>query len=56
MINESGTFNGMKTGRGNKCTEIKLAPVLLCSPKIPHDLIYDRNLHSLATDSVMEPG
>jgi hypothetical protein len=28
----------MRTGRGNRSTRRKPAPVPLCPPKIPHDL------------------
>jgi hypothetical protein len=35
---EAGEFGGMITGRGNRSTRRKPAPVPLCPPQIPHDL------------------
>jgi hypothetical protein len=42
MIDEYGAFCGMKIGRENRSTRRKRAPVPLCSPQIPHDLVWDR--------------
>jgi hypothetical protein len=36
---EDGEFGGMLIGRGNGSTQRKPAPVPLCPPQIPHDLI-----------------
>jgi hypothetical protein len=38
-----GSVGGMKIGRGNRSTRRKPAPVPLCPPQIPHDLIRARN-------------
>jgi hypothetical protein len=38
MINEHEAAGGMRTGGGNLSTWIKLVPVPLYSPQIPHDL------------------
>jgi hypothetical protein len=35
---EYGAFGGMRTGRRNRSTRKKSAPVPLCPPQIPHDL------------------
>jgi hypothetical protein len=35
---DCGATGGIKTGRGNRSTRRKAAPVPLCSPQIPHDL------------------
>jgi hypothetical protein len=37
-----GATGGMKIGRENRSTRRKPAPVLLCLPQIPHDLIRSR--------------
>jgi hypothetical protein len=37
---ECGVFGGMRTGRGNRSTLRKPAPVSLCPPQIPHDLTW----------------
>jgi hypothetical protein len=34
---EDGEFGGMKIGRGNRSTQGKPAPALLCPPQIPLD-------------------
>jgi hypothetical protein len=39
---ECGADGGMRTGRGNRSTRRKPAPVPLCPPKNPHDLTWDR--------------
>jgi hypothetical protein len=39
---ECGTDGGMRTGRGNRSTWGKTAPVPLCSPQIPHDQTWAR--------------
>jgi hypothetical protein len=39
MINEYGAVGGMRIGRGNRITRRKFAPVPLCPPQIPNDLI-----------------
>jgi hypothetical protein len=36
-----GAVGGMRIGRGNRSTRRKPAPVPLCPPQIPHDLIWD---------------
>jgi hypothetical protein len=38
MINECGTVDGIRIGRGNRSTGRKLAPVPFYTPEIPHDL------------------
>jgi hypothetical protein len=38
---ECGIVGGMRIGRGNRSTRRKPAPVPLCSPQIPHDLIWN---------------
>jgi hypothetical protein len=38
MIDDCGAIGGMKTGRENRSTRTKPAPVPLCSPQIPYDL------------------
>jgi hypothetical protein len=35
---DCGTIGGMQSGRGNRNTRRKRAPVPLCPPQIPHDL------------------
>jgi hypothetical protein len=35
---DCGAIDGMRTGRGNRSTERKPAPVALGPPQIPHDL------------------
>jgi hypothetical protein len=40
---EYGVVGGMRIARGNWSTRRKSAPVPLCSPKIPYDLIWARN-------------
>jgi hypothetical protein len=35
---ECGAMGGMRIGEGNRSTRRKSAPVLLCSPQIPHVL------------------
>jgi hypothetical protein len=43
MINDDyGAVSGMRTGRWNRSTRRKSAPVPLCPPQIPHDLAWDR--------------
>jgi hypothetical protein len=42
MINEYGTFGGMRTGRGNRSTWRKPAPVQFYTQQIPHNLTMDR--------------
>jgi hypothetical protein len=42
IINECGTVDGMRLGKGNLSARRKLAPVTLCPPKISHDLICNR--------------
>jgi hypothetical protein len=43
MIDDDyGAVGGMRIGRGNRITRRKPAPVPLCPPQIPHDLIWDR--------------
>jgi hypothetical protein len=42
MMDEYGTFGGMKIGRGNRRARRKPAPVPLRPQQIPHDLIWDR--------------
>jgi hypothetical protein len=37
-----GAVGGLRIGRGNRSTRRKPAPVPLCTPKIPHDLTWDR--------------
>jgi hypothetical protein len=37
---ECGAVGGMRTGRGNRSTRRKPAPVPLCPPQIPHDLTW----------------
>jgi hypothetical protein len=37
-----GAAGEMRTGRGNRSTRRKPAPVPLCPPQIPHDLTWDR--------------
>jgi hypothetical protein len=39
---ECGAFSGMRTGRRNRSTRRKPAPMPLCPPQIPHDLVWDR--------------
>jgi hypothetical protein len=41
MIGEGdcGEIGGMKIGRGNRSTQRKPAPALLCPPQIPHDYL-----------------
>jgi hypothetical protein len=39
---ECGAVGGMRIGRGNQSTRRKPAPVPLCPPQIPHDLIWAR--------------
>jgi hypothetical protein len=39
---ERGAISGMRIGRLNRSTGRKPAPVPLCPPQIPHDLIWDR--------------
>jgi hypothetical protein len=39
---EYGAFGGMRIGRGNWSTRRKPAPVPLCPPQMPHDLIWVR--------------
>jgi hypothetical protein len=39
---DCGVIGGIKIGRGNRITRRKPAPVPLCSPQIPHDLIRAR--------------
>jgi hypothetical protein len=41
MINDDdyGAIGGMRIGRGNRSTRRKPAPVPLCPPQIPHDLV-----------------
>jgi hypothetical protein len=39
---ECGAVGGIKIRRGNKSIRRKLAPVPLCQPKIPYDLIWAR--------------
>jgi hypothetical protein len=42
MIGEGdcGAIGGMKIGRGNRSTRRKPAPMALCPPQIPLDLVY----------------
>jgi hypothetical protein len=44
MIDEDqcGTDDGMRTGRGNRTTRRKPAPVPLCPPQISHDMTWTR--------------
>jgi hypothetical protein len=35
---EDGEFGGMMIGKGNRSTQRRPAPVLLCPLQIPHDL------------------
>jgi hypothetical protein len=42
MIYQRGAVGGMRIGRGNRSTRRKPAPLPLSSPKIPHDLTWDR--------------
>jgi hypothetical protein len=42
MMDKYGVVGGMRTGRGNRSTWSKPAPLPLCSPQIPHDLTLDR--------------
>jgi hypothetical protein len=37
-----GAVGEMRIGRGNRSTQRKPAPVLICPPQIPHDLTWDR--------------
>jgi hypothetical protein len=39
---ECGVVGRMRTGRGNRSTLRKPAPVPLCPPQIPHNLTWDR--------------
>jgi hypothetical protein len=39
---ECGAVGGMRTGRGNRITRRKPAPVPLFQPQIPHDLTWAR--------------
>jgi hypothetical protein len=39
---ECGAFGGMRTGRGNRSTWSKPAPMPLCPPQILHDLTWAR--------------
>jgi hypothetical protein len=39
---ECGAVGGMRTGRANRSTRRKPAPVPLCPPQIPHDLTWAR--------------
>jgi hypothetical protein len=39
---ECGAVGGMRIGKGNRSTRRQPAPVPLCSPQIPHDLMWDR--------------
>jgi hypothetical protein len=36
---EDGEFGGMMIGRGNQSTRRKPAPVPLCQPQIPHNMV-----------------
>jgi hypothetical protein len=40
MINEYGAVSVLTIDRGNRSTWRKPAPVLLCPPRIPHDLTW----------------
>jgi hypothetical protein len=44
MIGEGdcGAIGGMKIGKGNRSTRIKLTPAPLCPPQIPLDQTRDR--------------
>jgi hypothetical protein len=39
---ECGTVGGMRIGKGNRNTRRKPTPMLLCPPRAPHDLPWDR--------------
>jgi hypothetical protein len=39
---ECGTVDGIKIGRGSRCTQRKPTPMPLCPPQIPYDLTWDR--------------
>jgi hypothetical protein len=39
---EYGVVGGMRIGRGNRSTRRKPAPVPLCLPQIPHELLWAR--------------
>jgi hypothetical protein len=41
---ECGAVGGMRTGRGNRSTRRKPAPVPLCPPQVPHILTWARTL------------
>jgi hypothetical protein len=41
---ECGAVDGMRTGRGDRSSRGKPAPILLCPPQIPHDLTWARTL------------
>jgi hypothetical protein len=42
IFNEGGAAGGMRICRGNRSTRRKRAPMPLCPPQIPHDLIWAR--------------
>jgi hypothetical protein len=42
-ISESGTVDGVRIDKGNRRTRIKSSPTPVRSPKIPHDLTWDRS-------------
>jgi hypothetical protein len=39
---ERGAVDGIRTGRGNRSTRRKPAPVTICPPQIPSELTWDR--------------
>jgi hypothetical protein len=43
IYDECGVVGGMRTGRGNRSTRRKPAPVPLRPPKIPHELTWARS-------------
>jgi hypothetical protein len=41
IINEYGAVSGIRIGKGNRSTQRKPAPLPLCPPQNPHNLIWE---------------
>jgi hypothetical protein len=44
IVSVCGAMDGMRIGRGNRSTWRNPAPLSLCLPKIPYDLVWNRTL------------
>jgi hypothetical protein len=55
MMDEYGTFGGTRIGKGNRNARRKLAPVPLCPPQIPHDLILGRTRIAAVGSQLIPP-